>query len=997
MRALRFTLFFRFIVCLVTVTFSMTLFMPPRKSYAQVVAQLPVPGVMVSLSTSFRPPVIKGVVIHPDNPFRFNFVVNQGEKALPQEKLKADSTRLIKYFLAALTLPDTDLWVNLSPYEKERIIPENFGLTEMGRDLLSQDYLLKQLMSSLTYPESGLGQRFWRRVYKKAYELYGTTSIPLNTFNKVWIIPEKAVVFEKGNTAFVVESRLKVMMAEDYLALKKNFKDSSKGTDRLLEHEVKEISNISSEIAREVLIPEIEKEVNDGQNFACLRQVYHSLILATWYKRSLKESLLNEVYSNQGKIAGIDVSDKEIKQKIYEKYIEAFKEGVYNLIKEDYDENSQEVIARRYFSGGMEFNIPEEVLEVLEGDQGLLSSSQLDDLMSTKDTSTNVDALLRKAPDGVDGPEYEVGVLSHEAMVPVAKPKKIRLSEVRKEIIQSFYKVTPSAIESESLPEDENGEIKNYYYNEDKEVIQGLIKKLVEAMALDVNGGEMDEEFKAELMAPLERQGEYERIETILNTAKDNGYAVDEIIKIVTEAIQGGLRGLGVYQRIKIGLIMAEAQLIPPVVIRKIIGKEFLRRIGELTILAQRHTSIYEEIRILLLEVSKHYWDLRDEAEGYKRTSGLLSSTLNIMKEIDDPINAGDIISSVERIESEEEEEVKRAIKYFQKMELEEPIEYRVQESIKVISEKGKKSTIEKHERIILEGLKALEFMAINNLGVVVPLIGYEGRDKNVSEQIRAAARRALLPEERNGKRTYNLETLLRIKDCGEIVEGYEQAKGIDQENLEWIRNQKDRISALTWEMRWVAKGDVELPSDLVEQMYDHHNPGERKQAEMEVLREQGVTEMTKQMLTQTFNGRNREEAYDASSWKETAEKIREEAYDASWWKEGIEKMKEAVYVASLWEKTVEKIRVQTGEEIMTPLEGFQKGVQMVMEAGIIREKEFEESFPNVPKGIWEQLRKEGWIKEVKAQEAVPDPEAKGFGKALEGLGDEQVNNVSST
>ena len=29
---------------------------------------------------------------------------------------------MIKYFFAALTIPDKDIWVNLSPYEKDRMI-----------------------------------------------------------------------------------------------------------------------------------------------------------------------------------------------------------------------------------------------------------------------------------------------------------------------------------------------------------------------------------------------------------------------------------------------------------------------------------------------------------------------------------------------------------------------------------------------------------------------------------------------------------------------------------------------------------------------------------------------------------------------------------------------------------------------------------------------------------------------------------------------------------
>jgi len=35
-----------------------------------------------------------------------------------------------------------------------------------------------------------------------------------------------------------------------------------------------------------------EKEVNEGRNFANLRQVFSGMILAVWYKHALKESLL---------------------------------------------------------------------------------------------------------------------------------------------------------------------------------------------------------------------------------------------------------------------------------------------------------------------------------------------------------------------------------------------------------------------------------------------------------------------------------------------------------------------------------------------------------------------------------------------------------------------------------------------------------------------------------------------------------------------------------
>ena len=48
-------------------------------------------------------------------------------------------------------------------------------------------------------------------------------------------------------------------------------------------------------------------------------------------------------------------SDEKFSQ-IYDQYIEAFKKGAYNYIKEDYDSATQEIIPRKYFSGGMGFD-----------------------------------------------------------------------------------------------------------------------------------------------------------------------------------------------------------------------------------------------------------------------------------------------------------------------------------------------------------------------------------------------------------------------------------------------------------------------------------------------------------------------------------------------------------------------------------------------------------------------------------------------------------------
>ncbi len=343
----------------------------PSSSHAQDVLNLPAPGIMVAPSVGYHPVVLRGVKINAQNPLEFDFIIDSGDTGLQREALKDEADKIIKYFLASLTTPEHDFWVNLSPFEKDRIIPEKLGFTEMGRDMLAQDYLLKQITSSFMYPEGEVGKKFWANVHKKAYEIYGTTDIPVNTFNKVWIVPEKAEILQQDNTAFVVISRLKVMLEEDYLSLQSSVGHDWKKSS--MENSAKsdaDRSKLSTAIIREIILPEIEKEVNEGKNFTNLRQIYNSLILATWYKMTLKQSFLNKIYVDQNKIDGVNVDDNEIKQKIYAQYLEAYQKGVYNFIKEDFDPVRQEIIPRKYFSGGLKWQVSDKAL-IAQTEEGL--------------------------------------------------------------------------------------------------------------------------------------------------------------------------------------------------------------------------------------------------------------------------------------------------------------------------------------------------------------------------------------------------------------------------------------------------------------------------------------------------------------------------------------------------------------------------------------------------------------------------------------------------
>ncbi|MFH0753452.1 MAG: HAD hydrolase-like protein [Candidatus Omnitrophota bacterium] len=386
--------------------------------YAQSVLTLPAPGGRVSLSPAFTPPLLKGIKVYANDPFRFDFILDRGvgaglvpalDKGRPQgSPLHDESNRLIKYFLAALTIPEKDLWVNLSPYEKDRIVPEAFGQTEMGRDLLAQDYILKQITASLMYPEGDVGKKFWNKVYAAMQDKYGTTDIPVDTFNKVWIVPEKATVYENKDAAYVVGSRLKVMLDSDYTARVVAAHEPPLHTaDKWPTQGPAITDGLAKGILREVIIPLLEKEVNEGENFTQLRQVYHSLILATWYKRKIVGALhatslqSNPLlhYVDHNKTVGVDIADKNEKEKIWAQYVAAFKKGVFNYISDDVGAGSprpdkgkaasplhtaDNVVPRQYFSGGCSLQLSDHAMILLQDIRRLPMNSSNSIVVSTR-------------------------------------------------------------------------------------------------------------------------------------------------------------------------------------------------------------------------------------------------------------------------------------------------------------------------------------------------------------------------------------------------------------------------------------------------------------------------------------------------------------------------------------------------------------------------------------------------------------------------------------
>lgn len=342
-------LFSRSLLFYILLAFGFTTFLSYNISqkqlcYAQLTSlaipnNLPIGELRVT-NKSFDLATIRGIKFNPNNSNEIKFYFDTMDSKSLSDK---EADKLIKYFLGFLSLPEDKLWVNLSPYEKDRIIPDSLAKLDIGKDMLIEDFLLKQLTASLTSPKTKQGKKFWENVYKQVYKLAKTKNIPVNSFYKVWITPKESVIIENKNTAFIKQASLKVMLEEDYFGLA-NYPSSKsvKAEDKLTQ----EIKNLF----RKEIIPLIEQQINQSVNFAPLRQLYYACILAKYYKNKFTKTPSYASYINRENINNIDIANSQkIKEKIYNSYQASFRQGSYNQLGNKINNSPY----RRYFSGGI--------------------------------------------------------------------------------------------------------------------------------------------------------------------------------------------------------------------------------------------------------------------------------------------------------------------------------------------------------------------------------------------------------------------------------------------------------------------------------------------------------------------------------------------------------------------------------------------------------------------------------------------------------------------
>lgn len=361
-----------------------------QAGFCQEVVQLNLARHFSSLSSSFnqekfRPLHLRALELSQQKG-SFNLVLDKGdlEKSLKSQDsglrnntsqfIEETTQKLWEYFLVGLSLPNESFWVNLRPDSPEDILDCLLETTDLGRVLLEADLQLKKDTSLATHPQTPEGKEYWRRLYQKAEELFGSENITIPTLTRPWIVPGEIIIRETPTSAYIYKATLKVMLEEDYL------KSQDSGFKSQVEYSFKDprlklLNEYSTQLFKELILPKLNQKVNSSKDYASLRQVFYSLILAQWFKERFQTQ--PNPYShliNQKDLTGLTSKVPWSKTTFYDSYKKSFSEGEYNLKIPTHTPYGQSI--RSYVSGGIRIYpiMPAQVGEMKNTAGGILIS-----------------------------------------------------------------------------------------------------------------------------------------------------------------------------------------------------------------------------------------------------------------------------------------------------------------------------------------------------------------------------------------------------------------------------------------------------------------------------------------------------------------------------------------------------------------------------------------------------------------------------------------------
>lgn len=362
-----------------------------------------------------------------------------------------DATELsLNSFFISLTIPNDKFWVNLNPWEADRIIEKDLEETDVGRIMLEADLQMKKDFCKYKNPcESEIGEEYWKLLDEKGEELIkecmnnhpgeikDINNVQFAPVTRHWIVPDRVEAYETDNEIYIVNATLNIHsepVYEDstYEIVNQDAFFVSRACKEDLSEAVKEYGRYAKELEEEMILALVVHEVNHGKNYSDLRCVYNSLALAQWYKDKYRysPSVFTDFIDSKD-LTGLESKSTWSAENIWSDYVKSFEEGEFHCWKnETYQEGDYIITStKHYSSGGVDFgDIETSIVGDMPSDLRDLTSEAVYSVFAKEGNDYYFGDGLYVFYEGLEKATFEIRkLIISPAIVKIGKPVTIKV------------------------------------------------------------------------------------------------------------------------------------------------------------------------------------------------------------------------------------------------------------------------------------------------------------------------------------------------------------------------------------------------------------------------------------------------------------------------------------------------------------------------------------------------------------------------------------------
>lgn len=289
-------------------------------------------------------------------------------------------------FITGLAVSNEKFWVNLAPWEPDRIIDEELKQSEVGRIMLEADLQMKRDFSNYGNPcASQIGKEYWmfldgkreilvqQCMRKYPGEIKDRDNVYFRPVTRHWIVPDKVYAYTNGSEIYIINATLTISSdpVTDHASFVVNNQDVwtlSRGCQEELNRSALEFSQYAKELSDSMILPYVVADVNHAERYEDLRNVYFALALAQWYKSNINPEM--DIFRD-----GLDSSDSAAlnvlgpwdHREIWEDYVYSFENGEYQCWENTTTKTAKgtQTKCQLRSQGGVEFyNINDKLVEI---------------------------------------------------------------------------------------------------------------------------------------------------------------------------------------------------------------------------------------------------------------------------------------------------------------------------------------------------------------------------------------------------------------------------------------------------------------------------------------------------------------------------------------------------------------------------------------------------------------------------------------------------------